>query len=192
MSILLTFLFSAYARSAQFNCKIESARKTLLERQHLTEKLQHVFLSIQQSSLYTKRFPKEKADSLIAIFDNGIDPDPAFSGPVLARLYIDQRKNLSLALWPIEKSGEKRPWRNEILLSHVEDLQFHFLGKKTEPPIAPLNAQLAWYHCWPQKRHENPSMLRLFLKQEGYFPSYAFFFSNPEPLATYWEEGVRL
>lgn len=191
MSILLSFLFTAYGRAAQFGVKIESARKTLLEREHLAARLQDIFLSMHDSSLYTKRFPKEKCDSLVGVFDNGIDPDPAFSGPVLARLYLDDKHNLALALWPLEKEKGKRHWRNEILLPNVDDFHFHMLGKKTEPPLASVNASLAWYGKWPELRPENPSMLRLFVKQNGVPLFYAFFFANPEPIAVYWEGGFR-
>ena len=191
MSILLAFLFTSMTRSAQFETKIEAARGALVQRQHLQARLQDIFLSIRDSSLYTKRLPGDKTESLIAIFDHGIDPDPDFSVPILARIYLDANQNLSLALWPLEKEKKKRPWRNEILLSNVDEFQFHLLGKKTEPGNAPVNAKLAWYNKWPQKRLENPSMIRLMIRQNGVPLNYAFFTPDQESFVTYWEEGYR-
>jgi len=192
MSILFSFLFTSMAKSAQFEIKIDKAKAELLERQHLQTRLQDLFLTAHDASLYTKKLPGDKKESLIAVFDHGIDPDPAFSGPILARIYLDDDRNLSLALWPLDPEEKKtRPWRSEILLSHIDDFEFHLLGKKIEPGIAPVNAHLAWYDHWPETREENPSMVRLTIRQKGAALSYAFFFSSPEPLVTYWEGGYR-
>ena len=178
-------------RSAQFETKIEKARSALLERQHLQTRLQDLFLTIKESSLYTKKLSGDEKESLIAIFDHGIDPEPAFSGPVLARIYVDEKHRLALALWPIDKQKKNRAWRNEILFSNVDEVEFQFLGNKAEEGIAPVNSQLAWHSRWSGKRGENPSMVRLKIQQNGESLAYAFFFSSPEPIATYWEGGFR-
>lgn len=191
MSILFAFLFTSMTRSREFETKIEKARSELLERQRFQSRLQDLFLTMKAPSLYTKRLLGDKNESLIAAFDHGIDPDPDFSGPVLARVYLDESRNLSLAIWPLEKEKKKRSWRNEILLSQVDDVELRFLGKKKEPGIYPVNAQFAWYDCWPESRGENPMMVRLLVRQKGTLLPYAFFFSNPEPLVTYWEGGYQ-
>ena len=178
-------------RSAQFETKIEKAKSALLERQNLQMRFQDLFLAVKESSLYTKKLPGDKEESLIAVFDNGIDPDPAFSGPVLARIYLDDKSRLALAIWPITKEKKNRPWRREILLSHIDSYEFQFLGNKTESGIVPVNSELAWHSRWPQQKDKNPSMVRLKIRQKEGDLFYAFFFSNPEPLATYWEEGFR-
>jgi hypothetical protein len=191
MSILFSFLFTAMSRSSHFKAKIDNARGILLERQQLQIRLQDLFLSIQDASLYTKTLNKEKRESLIATFDHGVDPDPAFSGPVLSRIYLDEAKNLCLALWPLETEEKKRPWRNEILLKNVDDFHFQFLGKKTDHNIGIVNSTLAWYDRWSKKRPENPSMIRLRVESQGAPLSFAFFLSSPEPIVTYWEEGYK-
>ncbi len=179
LAILFSFLFTSIARSAEFETKIDRARKELCERQRLQTRLQDLFLSAANTSLYTKKLPgDEKEESLVAVFDNGIDPDPAFSGKVLARVYLDADRNLSLAIWPHEPALKKNhPWRNEILLSEVEGFEFLFFGKK--------NMEFAWESRWTSNRNENPSMIRLRVQQKGKSISYAFFFSSPEPLVTY-------
>jgi len=192
LSILLSFLFTSIARSAEFETKIDRARKELLERQRLQTRLQDLFLSAENSSLYTKKLPGDEKESLIAIFDNGIDPDPAFSGKVIARVYLDVDRNLSLAIWPHDPSEKKNrtrlSWRNEILLSEVDGFEFLFFGKSIALPV---NAEFAWESLWPSNRNKNPSMVRLRVQQNGNPLSYAFFFSSPEPLVTYFDGGYR-
>jgi hypothetical protein len=195
MSILISFLFTSMTKSAEFASKIEKARQELLEREHLQMRLQDFFMGVLDSSIYTQKLPGDKKESLIALFDHGIDPDPAFSGPVLGRVYLDENRNLSLAIWPVSKDKKKAssrgPWRNEILFSNVDDYEFHLLGKKTEQGLMAVNAELAWHDHWPAKRSENPSMARLIVRRKGETLSYAFFFSSPEPLVTYFEGGYK-
>ncbi len=180
MAMILSFLFTSMARSAKFEAKIESARNALFERGSLQTRLQDLFFSVQrdrQHPIYTQRFPGEKKTSLVAVFDNGIDPDPVFSGAVLGRIFLDEQRNLALVTWPLEKSEKKRPWRKEILLSRIDDFHFQLLD--------PSEAQSAWSDQWPKNRQGIPSMVRLFVSQNGTTLSFAFFFSSFEPLITY-------
>ena len=167
MSILLSCLFSAYARTIQLNVKMDRARASLLERQHFASRLQGIFLS-------AKLFPSEKKESLIVTFDNGIDPDPAFSGPVLARLFLDSQNRLILASWSQET--KTRAWRSEILLSQVEDFRFYFFDQE----------KTAWQGNGAKERNRSPSMIRFFVKQQKE-PSlcYAFFLPSPLSFVTY-------
>jgi hypothetical protein len=146
---------------------------------------------LSKSSLHTKKLPGDKKESLITIFDQGIDPDPAFSGPVLGRIYLDGENNLCLAVWPLGKEKGPFPWRNEILLPQVEDFQFYLLGEKTDAAALIVNAKFAWFKHWPETRSDAPSMIRLVIRHQGIDLDYAFSFANPEPLVTYWEEGYR-
>lgn len=165
-------------------------------RGHLQTRLQNVLSSISHDSfdtpLYTKQFEKEPYPSLVAIFDNGIDPDPAFSGAVLGRLFLDGEHNLSLASWPLDKN-KNHPWRKEILLPHVESFEFEFLGKNSatehgkKETIRPINAALAWRTRWPKSQTEIPSIIRLTLQEEKSQEPLRFAFILPRPghLVTY-------
>lgn len=134
-AILLSLLFRFFAGSVKLDQKISEARSALYQRQHFQTRISSLLNSIAPrssiapspgSSFYTLN---EKIPSLVAIFDNGIDPDPLFSGPILGKIYIDAGSNLTLALWPLEKTG-KNLYRKEILLSGVENMRFQFLAKK--------------------------------------------------------------
>lgn len=143
---------------------------------------------------YTKQFEKETHPSLIAIFDNGIDPDPAFSGPIIGRIYLDRDKNLSLATWPLTKD-KNRPWRKEILFPHVSDFEFEFLGEQsaaehgTKENSRPITAKYAWKSTWPKAVHMVPGIIRLTLLEENSNKPlrYAFILPVSEPFITYSE-----
>lgn len=194
LSILLSFLFHSMTEGIKAEVSVSKARQALLMRQRAQSRLQDLFLSIaptQIPPLYTKTFSSEKKESLILYFDNGIDPDPSFSGPVLGRIYLDEKNNLALGLWPLEQEKKTRAWRKEILLNHVTHFQFQFLGQKEKKEDKSVNATLAWHRLWPKRRMEIPSMIRLSVTQNEVEISFAFFLTTSEPFITYWEEGYR-
>jgi len=173
MSMLLVFLFSFLAQNMRMEQKMEQARSYLLERQNVQIRLQDLFTSLTrtqlQSPLYTQPLSGDEIPSLILHFDNGIDPDPAFSGPLLGRLYLENQ-NLCLAFWPLE---EKTKWRKEILLTHVTHLSYQFLHEKS------------WLSSWSKERTDVPPLIRLQLQQEGRPLQFAFRLPLADPLITY-------
>lgn len=166
-------------------------------RNHLQTRLQTILTTLShdqpEGSFYTKQIAKELNSSLIAIFDNGIDPEPAFSGTCLGRIYLDEEKNLCLATWPIH-AEKKRPWRKEILLSNVDRFEFEFLGKITAnehakmEKIRPITPNLAWRSLWPKAHGEIPSMIRLNVEQDKQRVQFAFILPTKEPFITYEEK----
>ncbi len=168
----------------------------MTHRGHLQTRLQTILTSIDQGApdpyFYTQLFEKEKGVSLIAIFNNGIDPDPLFSGSVVGRIYLDPENNLCLALWPLTKDPPPS-WRKEILLPAVKAFEFEFLGKITPPEHGvkeksrPINAALAWKSHWSKTVREIPGVIRLTVYEEGVKePSqYAFILPVAEPFVTY-------
>jgi len=198
-AILLTFLFSFFVESAKIEKKLDTTRMAIMNRSHLQTRLQTVLTSIDRSQMapffYTKQFDKEKTLSLIAIFDNGIDPDPAFSGSIIGRIFLDRENNLCLATWPITK-GKNRPWRKEILFPKVKHFEFAFLGEKTaaehgaKESSVPITATLAWKSAWHKNVHEVPGIIRLTLYEETQSKpiQYAFILPITEPFITYYEK----
>lgn len=202
-AILLTFLFSFFAESAKIEKRLEATRMAMTHRGHLQTRLQSILTSIDQSApapyFYTKQFEKEKNLSLIAVFDNGIDPEPAFSGTIIGRIYLDPKRNLCLATWPLSKE-KNPPWRKEILLPAVKEFRFQFLGKITPPEhgvtekIEPINATHAWRSRWPKNMAEVPSIIRLTIHQETSEKPIQFAFILPimEPFVTYREKQAAI
>lgn len=174
--------------------KLELARGEITARGALQTRLQDVLSSISLDSepLYTQRFENETSPSLIAVFDNGIDPDPAYSGPILARIYIDEEKNLCMASWPLGKE-KKQPWRKEILLSNVKSFEFGFLGKTSakideKEHITPINAAYCWRSFWGKSHSEIPSLIRLTVQKEKEVIRFAFILPSVDPFVTYTEK----
>ena len=193
-SLLLTFLFSCLKQHLRVGMRIEAARTEILHRQNLQTRLQDLLTSLSyspsQSTLYTRPFPPQGKESLVLLFDHGIDPDPLFSGKLLGRIYVDEKQNLCLAMWPIEHS-KNRPWRKEILLPHVSNASFQFLGDKKEanPKIEPVTPQLGWHESWPKERGDLPFFIRLSLSQGDTSLDFAFRLPTATPVVTYWKRG---
>jgi type II secretory pathway pseudopilin PulG len=197
-AILLAVLFRFFAGSVQMDRKVEEARASLYERQHFQTRASNIFSSIvprsalppsSGSSFHTL---DEKTPGIVAIFDNGIDPDPAFSGPILGKVFLDADDNLALALWPLEKT-DKNHYRKEILLSHVQKMRFQFLAKKTfqqpDSKAIPINGSLEWRTNWPKNRWDIPSIIRLIVEQNEREIAFAFSLPFIEPIVTYHEMG---
>lgn len=156
-ALLLSFLFALFVYAGQGEKKIEQARREVGERHHLQTTLDTFFLGIESGStpFYTERFPEEKEASLVALFDHGLDPDPTFSGPLTGRIFLNPRRELTLAYWPLDK--EKRQlWREERLLSNVTSFQFDFLAPQQKGP--PL---YDWTPRWPKELQKIPHFVRL-------------------------------
>lgn len=185
MTILLSLLFSFMVQSVRVEKKMEKARAVILERQHLQIRIQDLLTTLSPQEglppLYTQTFPKEKGMSLIAFFDYGIDPDPAFSGIVTGRIFIDEQNNLCLACWPRAEDKEHL-WRKEILLSNVSNVSLQFLTA-IETPDAP---KVAWSPSWPKEKKELPGMIRMSLQQGENFLQFAFRIPQAHPIPTYW------
>lgn len=193
-AILLTFFFSFFVQSVKIEKTLDQARMAISSRNHLQTRLQSILNSLVRGSecyFYTKQFEKESSLSLVVIFDNGIDPDPLFSGTVRGRIFIDEEKNLCLVTWPLNKM-KNRPWRKEILMTSVDHFEFEFLGKKIaleKGKAHSINGELAWRTSWPKGMLEIPSLIRLRV-QEKETLRFAFILPSMDPFIVYPGEKV--
>jgi hypothetical protein len=168
-------------------------------RAHLQTRLQAVFSTIDRGTsepyFYTQQFGKEKTESLVAIFNNGIDLDPTYSGSIVGRIFLDSKNNLCFAARPLGKE-EDHSWRTEILIPHVDCFEFEFLGKNSatehgkKEKVRPINNEIAWRGRWPQSEGGIPSMIRLTIKENKQKAplQFAFILPTPEPFVTYLEK----
>lgn len=173
---------------------MEAAKNSALERQHLATRLSQVFSAIsprdgsKSSTFYTDE------EGLFFIFDNGIDPDPAFSGPVHGQLFIDAKKNLSLKIQPLESLQ----FRKETLFRHTANLKWEFLANKNEKfsdkNAKPINSLYEWRSMWPKEKPHFPSLIRLQITEiisektkKVDNLEFAFFLPIEEPVVTYTE-----
>lgn len=174
MGLLISCLFTSITHVAKVEVGLEKARDSLRCRQLVQTRLQDLFLgSSLKAPLYTAAFPKEKRESLFSLLNLGIDPDPAFSGEVLSRLYLDEEGHLALVFWPVQ---DETLWRKEILLSNVTECQFQFFGKRqAEDKVISGNGPWVWHERWSKKRRELPEIIRLRIVQKGEPLEFSFF-----------------
>ncbi len=183
---VLTLLIQFFSNSLRMDLRMDTLRKELYTRQHFQVRLSHVYTSITPrsnlpppssgSSFYTL---EGDSPSLVTIFDNGIDPDPSFSGAVQGKIHLDQEGNLILYLQPLGQSPPC-PFRKEILLTHVEQLEFQFLAKSFSETV-PAHTSFGWRSTWPKTRWDIPSLIRMRTRQNGKDLAFAFSlpFANP-------------
>ncbi len=179
-TIIFSLLFSL-RNFLLFEKKIAHAQEEVHQNLHVHMRLHQIFSqllppSLSQStpspSLYTLLYPKETQKSLVCIFDNGLDPDPKFSGPVAGRIFLTKDQELHLILWPLEKDGSLPTiWREEVLLVHVENFYFEFFSEEKKD----AESIWSWKEMWPQEKKELPLMIRLSLQKGGRNTLFAFF-----------------
>ena len=196
MTMLLSVLFSFLVQSLRVENKMEKARGLILERQNLQVRMQDILTSLRVTgkgaALYTQKFPKEERFSLVTLFDNGIDPEPPFSGAVIGRIYLDEKHNLVLSYWPIDSEEKERTWRKEILFSNVSEMQFFFLNPDEEKHfIYTDRPKVFWDRSWSKDKIAPPSMVRLMLKQNEKSFEFAFRLANSHPIPTYFSRSME-
>jgi hypothetical protein len=171
-SILLIALLNFFVRTVFFEKKIETLKKEVFKKEHLQIRLSNIFSHINKSFenyFYTEK-EKNTLLSLYLTFNNGIDPDPSFSGPVFGKIYIDQN-DLKLTIYPLNEAKQ----RTETLFQDVKKLEFLFFTKEKN---------FEWQNNWPQEKQSLPSMLKLKINEE----SFAFFMPTKNILITYYKK----
>jgi hypothetical protein len=166
VGIILSCVFSFFSQIVLVEKKLKSAQKQVFQNQYIQTKLKHIFSQITtfSSSLGNTCFYSNKIDkTLNIIYDNGIDPDPNFSGPVFGKFYINSKKDLIFSTLAIK--NKKKFLREENILENVENVKFSFLGEIDDLDdkiyINKLNNKLAWYNFWPKERDFLPSVINL-------------------------------
>ncbi len=186
VAVLVTLMLRFYTEAHLLDSKLDAAKEIVWQRSNTGARLSQVFKEIPEASIatpkvpafYTKKYPKEDFQSLTFIFDNGIDPSPDFSGPVLGRLaLIDQ--NLCLLIWPIEKD-DKRSYRRELLMEGVSSIQYEFFVSDKD--------SFKWQDQWKSERKDLPSMIKLHIKEKENLLSFAFFLPMKDPEILYKAE----
>lgn len=166
--------------SAKCETKLDAARQKIDARAQVQTRLQSLFTSITPGEFFTKK------DELFVLFDNEIDPDPAFSGPICGKIHLDDKQNLTLSTW---SPANEEAWRKEILLTNVDRFEFEFMGKKSaeKEKMRPINAQYAWRTRWAKTDLAIPSVIRLLVweKKQDDPIKFAFLLPTPEPFVTY-------
>jgi hypothetical protein len=164
-AILLTLLFRFLVENTRFEQKVDQATQAVLERQRTIERIDSILTSLESpekggSFFYTAEFPDDVVTkSLVVSFNAGIDPDPEYSHVLTARIYLTEQGELMLGYWP----QNKKSYRTEVLLQHVHNLEWQFLGPKLDkdPKVPVIAGHWAWLKDWPKNREGMPEIVRL-------------------------------
>jgi hypothetical protein len=118
LSILMGCLFYSQKEAAVINNHIGQIKQNLLIEERFRLKLGII--------LNKKTDLKWHEAGLLIQYDNGVDMDAAFCGPVISHLFYDNHKIL-LVTWPLEAAA---PERVEVLLEQVNNLSFFFYDEE--------------------------------------------------------------
>src|SRR6185437_5510394 len=98
-SVLLGTLFYSQKDTALAEHQIEEVKAQVLERERFSLRL--------NQNLSSKTELKQTEENLLLGYDNGVDLNPQFCGPVLSQLYLQDHK-LFLVTWPLKGNEEGR------------------------------------------------------------------------------------
>lgn len=137
--------------------------------------------------------------SLLFTFDHGVDRDFRYSGPVVARLYLDRKiKAFCLAIWPLPNVHPPTwlpPNYPQILMEDVDDLKFRFYNPPSDKVVDPsyvgkVVPNRGWNEEWFDEYKTLPALLEITLKKEGESDPVVFLFEMPYSLAVVYRGGV--
>lgn len=193
LAILLSFLFTFLSQTVKTKVKMGAAKEYVLDRQRLSLRLNQVFSGIQ-AGFHTE--DERGNQALYFIFDNGIDPEPNFSGPVKGKLFLE-KEHLTLQIEPVRKS-KREVFRKELLLGPIKGFSLTFLSNMEEkfpdPKAKKIGTAYQWRTFWPKEKSGAPSLIRLVItenisqkRKKRDTTSFAFFLPSQDIPVTYKE-----
>lgn len=203
LSVLLVFVFGLFREMNVMTQLTDQNQKESFQNRYLESRLNYIFERITNENsgaitpfyFYTEqpRRNQWETTSLVITFDNGVRPDPQFSGPVLAKLYVDPDKTFRLAIWPLDVEDPHTSMHEEILLEKVDDLNFSFYrapermqaekeihtGKVIDTENK-LPEKDKWHdNDWPITYEQMPSIIKISVKIKGDPKTHDFHFVLP-------------
>ena len=195
MGILLVTIFGFFMQTKKTEARFLKAKEIVTAREHIQVKLSHaLFQLVPLEKIYKSVKEKKPAlyldseNTLCMYFDNGIDPEPRLSGPVLGKLKLNDKKELILS---ISSLGEEPISRMEVLQRNISKLSFEFLGRGEKKAHQNQKPRPSLHPNWPVEKLEVPSMLAVHIQvQNSASNSFAFPLSSFDAPITYYE-GVK-
>lgn len=137
VAILMTLTFF-YRQVTEIGAEVDRVNVKNFNMRYIEARLAHVLPRAVEAkekdfvffSVGDEGLTKPGSQSLVFTYNNGISFAKAFSGHVLARIYLDKGGNLMIAYWPSpkrwEKNQEQPPMKKEMLFQGAENLTFEF------------------------------------------------------------------
>ncbi len=194
VSVLLTIVFGFFRELSEINRMTEVQQKESFQMRYVETRLNYLFQRIVNENesvregmqafkrrfyFYTQAPDKgiSESTSLIFSFNNGARSNPAFSDDLLARLYVDDKHRLCLAMWPIYSDKPHQEMQREILLENVASIQYQFYAAPerhlNDGAISPdkvdtenKNPEKDRWHAqeWMKSYQQMPSIVKLTVK----------------------------
>ena len=186
LSVLLVLIFGFFREVTTLSNLAEVKEQESFKLRYLDSRLAYLFERIVHEKAKDRTFyfyldePKDGVSafpSLVFTYFNEARADPTLSGDVLARLYVNRDNKLCLAVWPIHAL---QPWEfvhKEILLEHVEKLDFELYaapervsGKNfiTTNEVDPNKPERNVWHQnhWPRSFQGIPAIIKLTIQTD--------------------------
>ncbi len=169
--ILLTTTLHFFQEYAKTQTKLRVAKENVLRRS---------FLQLRLNQLFTKASLLEKEEvgsspefyseneALIFDFENGIDFEPAFSGPLIAKLYVSKNELL------LEFQAKNGATRKEVLLPNIKSVAFKFFDQD----------EGNWVNLWSKEKTMTPPIITLKIQEKKVNEAldFSFFFPSETPI----------
>lgn len=149
LSLVLTLLFGFFKQLSDLQVLTEAKQSESFETRYVESRLSYIFQRLVNENEWHSNFyfylDQPKSDisnypSLVFTFDNDVRAEPTFSGHIIARLYVDTKDKLCLAMWPIFSENPKEHMQKEVLLENVNGIKFAFFmpseRKKSDADVA--------------------------------------------------------
>jgi hypothetical protein len=195
LSILLAFIFGAYQQVSFLNSQTKKIQEDSFKKRYAQYRLGDVLpkIELERKEDGKKKKTKDRQfflseesndlrqeGSLVFSFERGYDIQPKFAGNVLAMIYLDDKEQLCMGIFPQPsdwKAGKTPPMRREVLLDRVEALSFEFyvprkVGKIVETKQITtgknqLEPQSGWLKEWSPNYIGLPAMIKIHITRRA-------------------------
>jgi type II secretory pathway component PulJ len=155
---LLIILFGMFREITVANIEVESLQEKFFVRERMQMRLTQLFSEHETEKsnepiFYLDSSAESLSPRLTLSVRAKIDRDPEFCVPLKAELFLSKKKNLELALSPLEE-GKGR--RNELLMENVHRVFFLLFDLK----------ERKWVETWSKEKKESPTMVKMVVETE--------------------------
>lgn len=171
LSLILGMIFSTLYQETVLNRRIEKIERETMSTIEIQQRLDKVFANVipmDHTSKNRSIYSSEDRKSVFVFFDNGIDPDPTYSGVVKGSVGLD---GTDLVLKLYENDKDEKHSRLTKLRENIKSIQFEFLLS--------CPSGLATIPIWDKTINFSPLYIKMILNQNEEY----VFWVNHEPEA---------
>lgn len=186
LSMLLVFVFGFFRELSELSRMTEKTQKESFQMRYLESRLGFIFERVVNENATARKFffytqPPNRnfssSPSLVLTFNNEVRLDPAFSGDVLGKLYLDMDGRLCLVIWPLYVSEPYQYLQEEVLMDHVISMNYSFYaapermcnakeiisGDKIDTEKK-MPEKDKWHDEWAITYNQMPSIMRMVIE----------------------------